>query len=145
MKKNINLLGIALIMFSFFAFSGLNCESTGTELRIIGTNNKFSGYYIINGNKEEHIDKDDIHQHKDSKFYVYRKDLGTFRFVEITVNKEITDTHGNLANAMDIYLYDANGNLLQKVNNSACSSLPFYTTCTNTASSTMSYTYRSGN
>jgi hypothetical protein len=129
MKKNINLLAIALIMLSFFAFSGLDCESTGTELRVIGTKGNFSGYYIINGGAENFFTSS-----LEGDFSRFSKDLGVFRFVEVSVNKY------NVEAAMDIYLYDVNGNLLQKVNNSACKSN--YTTCESSTTSTMSYTSR---
>lgn len=131
MKRNINLLGIAFLILAFFAFSGLDCESTGTELRIIGTDS-FSGYYIINGG-----DENPITATSQNNLYIFKKDLGVFRFIEITATKD------NPTAAMDLYLYDANGNLIQKVNNPACFS--HHSTCANTASSTMSYNPRGGN
>ena len=132
MKRNINLIVIALLILSFFAFSGFDCESTGTELRIVGTEGNFSGYYIINGGDENFF----TGSLENNGLYKFSIDLGTFRYIEITANKE------NTYATMDLYLYDVNGNLIQKVTNSSCHSL--YTTCVNSASSTMSYTARSG-
>ena len=129
MKKNINLLGIIFVLISFFAFSGLDCESGGIELRVVGTGGSFDGYYVINGGDEVFFTGS-----LNNGLYRFSKDLGTFRFVEITATKD------NVSAAMDIYLYDVNGNLIQKTTNSGCFS--HYTTCSNTVSSTMSYTFR---
>ena len=131
MRRNINLLGIALVMISFFAFSGLDCESGGVELRIVTTGNNFSGYYIIDGGKENfftgNVDGNGL--------YKYSKNLGIFKHVEISATKDYPSS------TMDLYLYDQNGDVIQKINNASCDIGPASTsTCTN--SSSMSYTYQ---
>jgi len=129
-------------MISFFSFSGMDCDSQGIELRIIATKpagvsestDGFTGYYVINGGEEEVFlsvrdDKDGL--------YKFRRDLGIFRFVEITATK------GDSRITMDVYLYDQNGNIIQKLNNSSCSVGNWAgSTATCTVSSTMSYTFR---
>lgn len=131
MRRNINLLGIAIIMLSFFAFSGLNCDEGGIEFRVVA-NGEFSGYYIIDGDKEHPfgstIDGNGL--------YKYSKNLNTFKHIEISVTKKAA------ASTMDLYLYDQNGDVIQKINNASCEIGPMSTsTCTN--SSSMSYTFQS--
>jgi hypothetical protein len=142
MKKNTSLIIIPLLMLSFFAFSGFDCESQGIELRIIGTipetnpeiTGGFSGYYVINGGSEELFTSSGEPK---NGLHIFSQDFGTFRFIEITATK--TDSRATL----DMYLFDQNGNILQKVTNSSCSTSTTSTaTCSN--SSSMSYTFRSG-
>ena len=126
-------------MLSFFAFSAFNCEDgDGVKLRIIATGGNFSGYYVINGGNEEPF----MGTLADSGLYKFNMNLGTFRFIEITATK-VSD---NSSISMDMFLYDQNGNLLQKVTNPSCvtaNNRPSTEYCKN--SSSMSYTLRSGN
>ena len=137
-KRNINLLGITLLMVSFFAFSGFNCEEGGIELRVVGTatttaiggtvtDGNFSGYYIVDGGSVKSISG----TLESNGFYRFSTNLGTFKQIEISVTKD------NPRATMDIYLYDQNGDVIQKINNASCDAGP--STCTN--SSAMSYTF----
>jgi hypothetical protein len=143
-------------MLSFFAFSGFSsCESGGIELRIIGTTPErdesdgsnidttkvkdgFSGYYIIDGGRVRPIILDDEEEDDDddkkTKFFRFSKNLGTFKHVEISVTKNDPRT------TMDIYLYDQNGDVIQRVTNASCDA--GLATCTN--SSSLSYTFTAG-
>ena len=132
MKKNINIILIPLLLLSFFSFSGFNCEEGGIELRVIGTDGGFTGYYIIikDGDKKETFFEG---RTADAQgFFVFSRNLGTFKQVEISVTKDMPTS------TMDIYLYNQNGDIIQKVNNASCSA-GSTVTCTN--SSTMSYTF----
>ena len=142
MKKNINLIVITLLVLSFFAFSGFNCESgDGIELRIMAIGGGFSGYYTINGELEIHsiestpVSSDSLGDNALS-IHRYREDLGIFRYIEITVTK------ANPYTAMDMYLFNQNGDVIQKVNNTSCSSGGSFTSTCQNASSSMSYTFR---
>ena len=136
MRKNINLILIPLLLLSFFAFSGFDCEEGGIELRVIGTDGGFTGYCIVikDGDKNERFFEG---RTADAQgFYVYSRNLGTFKQVEISVTKD------KPTSTMDIYLYNQNGDIIQKVNNASCEAGGASTiTCTN--SSTMSYTFTS--
>ena len=139
MKKNINLIVITLLVLSFFAFSGFSCEEgDGIELRIVSIGGSFAGYYAINGELEINpiestpVSSDSLGANA-LPIHRYREDLGIFRYVEITVTKDDPYT------AMDIYLFNQNGDVIQKVNNTSC--FGYANTCQN-ASSTMSYTFR---
>ena len=135
MKKNINLIIIPLLLLSFFAFSGFDCESqNGIELRIISIGDGFTGYYVIDGGIEEPLMP--LQPFGDNGFS-FIENLGTFRFIEIRATKT------NSRSMLNIYLYDQNGNLLQKVTNHSCSTGNWQgSTATCSDSSTMSYTFR---
>ena len=140
MKKNINLIVIAFIILSFFAFSIFGCESEGgIELRIVSTGGGFSGHYTINGGDENSFNGSEIlRDNASTDLYKYSEKLGTFRFIEITANKDddiIT---------MDMYLYNQHGDIIKKVNNASCdrSRVTGVTTSCPSTTSTMSYTFR---
>ena len=113
-------------MSLFFAFNG--CEEGGIELRVVATGGNFKGYYIIDGGSEKIISGTDTNgRHR------FSTNLPTsFKHVEISVTKDDSTT------TMDIFLYDRNGDVIQKVNNASCDSLVSH--CIN--SSSMSYTFK---
>ena len=135
MKKNINLIGIALLMLSFFAFSGFSCGNEGgIKLRVIGSGN-FDGYYIIDGGNDYTNGKEGTIRGDQDNNYRYEKSLGTFKHIEISIKKDISNS------TMDIYLFEQNGDVIQRVTNAACEPSSA-TTCIN--SSSMSYTSTTG-
>ncbi len=116
----------------FFSFSGMDCEDGGgIELRVVGTNGNFTGYYIIDGGGEHHFSGED----QGSGFYRFSEKLGTFDYVDISVTKSVSES------ALDVYLYDINGDLIKKENNSSCTAgANSTTTCDNSVD--ISYTYK---
>jgi len=132
-RRNINLMIIPLLLLSFFAFSGFDCEEGGIELRVVGSGD-FAGYFTKDGGQESSISCPGDNCSTRNGLSIFSKNLGTFKQVEISVRKESSSS------VMDIYLYDKNGDVIQRITNAACE--PQAGACTN--SSSMSYTFTSG-